>query len=240
MSSVISYIKKLLKKMPIGLSKNHQYDIDTRKIIQKTLLNDSNAIDIGCHEGEILDYFLKYAPSGEHFAFEPLPHLYKSLKSKYTKKAHIYPHALSDREGTTTFQYVKSNPAYSGIKKRKYDRPSEEIEEITVDQTRLDEMIPEDVRIDLIKIDVEGGEFLVLSGSKRILKRDKPLLIFEHGKGGADHYGVTPEMVFDLLNGYDYAIYNLSAFLSKDKKAIDRLEFIRQYEKEEHYYFIAK
>ena len=224
--------------MPIGLSKNHQYDIDTRKIIQKTLLNDSNAIDIGCHEGEILDYFLRYAPSGQHYAFEPLPHLYTNLKSKYTKRAHIYPHALSDTEGTTTFQYVKSNPAYSGIKKRKYDRPSEEVVEITVDQTKLDEMIPDDIRIDLIKIDVEGGEYLVLSGSSRILKKDKPLLIFEHGKGGADHYGVTPDMVFDLLEKYSYSIYNLNSFLN-DKKVIDRAEFIRQYDQEEHYYFVA-
>ena len=236
--SIINYIKKLLKKMPIGFSKNHQYDIDTRKIIQKTLLNDSNAIDIGCHEGEILDYFLKYAPSGQHYAFEPLPHLYNNLKSKYTKRAHIYPHALSDQEGTTSFQYVKSNPAYSGIKKRKYDRPSEEVVEITVDQTKLDEMIPDDIRIDLIKIDVEGGEYLVLSGSNRILKKDKPLLIFEHGKGGADHYGVTPNMVFDLLDKYNYSIYNLNSFLN-DKRTINREEFIRQYEQEEHYYFVA-
>ena len=123
--SIKNYIKKLIKKIPVGLSKNHQYDIDTRKIIQKTLLNDSNAIDIGCHEGEILDYFLKYAPCGQHYAFEPLPHLYKNLKSKYTKRAHLYPHALSNKEGTTTFQYVKSNPAYSGLKKRKYDRTTE-------------------------------------------------------------------------------------------------------------------
>ncbi len=235
---IINYIKKLIKKIPIGLSKNHQYDIDTRKIINKTLLNDSNAIDIGCHEGEILDYFLKYAPCGQHYAFEPLPHLYKNLKSKYTKRARVYPHALSDKDGTTSFQYVKTNPAYSGIKRRRYDRPSEEVIEITVDQTRLDEMIPDDIRIDLIKIDVEGGEYLVLNGSKRILKTDKPLLIFEHGKGGADHYDVTPDMIFDLLDNYDYNIYNLSSFL-KDKRILDRIEFIRQYENEENYYFVA-
>lgn len=224
--------------MPIGFSKNHQYDIDTRRIIQKTLLNDSNAIDIGCHEGEILDYFLKYAPCGQHYAFEPLPHLYKNLKSRYTKRAHIYPHALSDKEGITSFQYVKSNPAYSGIKKRRYDRPSEEVIEITVDQTKLDEMVPSDVRIDLIKIDVEGGEYLVLSGASRILKNDKPLLIFEHGKGAADHYDVTPKMIYDLLEKYEYSIYNLNSFLS-DKKVIDRDEFVRQYDQEEHYYFVA-
>lgn len=238
MLRILNYIKKLLKKMPIGLSKNHQYDIDTRKIIQKTLLSDSNAIDIGCHEGEILDYFLKYAPNGQHYAFEPLPHLYKNLKSKYTRRAYIYPHALSDKEGTTTFQYVVSNPAYSGIKKRKYDRPGEEVKEITVDQTKLDEMIPDDIRIDLIKIDVEGGEYLVLNGANRILQKDKPLIIFEHGKGAADHYGVTPDMVFDLLTKYEYTIYNLRSFLS-DKRVISRQEFIRQFEQEEHYYFIA-
>lgn len=238
MSSIIGYIKKWLKKLPIGFSKNHQYDIDTRKIIKSTLLDDSNAIDVGCHEGEILDYFLKYAPKGEHFAFEPLPHLFKMLKSKYTKRAHIYSYALSDQEGSTTFQYVKSNPAYSGIKRRKYDRANEEVVEITVDQTRLDEMIPSDIRIDLIKIDVEGGEYLVLSGAHRILSQDKPLLIFEHGKGGSDHYAVTPEMMYDLLINYEYQIYNLRSFLG-EKVELDKQEFLRQYNKEEHYYFVA-
>lgn len=239
MSGIKFYIKRLLKRLPFGFSKNHRYDLDTRKIIEKTLLKDSNAIDVGCHEGEILDYYLKYAPCGQHYAFEPLPHLYKNLRNKYTKRAHIHPHALSDKEGTTTFQYVRSNPAYSGIKKRKYDRPNEKIEEIKVDQTRLDEMIPDDLRIDLVKIDVEGGEYLVLKGAPRILSKDKPLIIFEHGKGGADHYGVTPEMLFDLLAQYNYTIYNLDSFLTT-KIILDRNEFVKQFIEEENYYFIAQ
>lgn len=232
-------IKKLLKLLPIGISKNHQYDLDTRKILKLNLRSNSNCIDIGCHEGEILDYFIKYAPQGSHYGFEPIPRLYKGLCTKYANMATIYPYALSESKGTTTFHYVASNPAYSGIKRRDYDRPNERVELIEVEQCPLDDLIIDIPKIDLIKIDVEGAEYQVLAGSQKLLSRDKPIIIFEHGKGASEHYGTTPEKLYDYLQGLKYQIYNLSSFLKK-QKSLNRDEFIQQYEQRKHYYFVAK
>lgn len=58
---------------------------------------------------------------GKHFGFEPIPSLYRQLKQKFSKAATILPYALSDKKGTTTFNYVKNAPAYSGINKRTYE-----------------------------------------------------------------------------------------------------------------------
>jgi GDP-D-mannose dehydratase len=40
---------------------------------------------------------------------------------------------LSDTTGTTAFQHVVSNPAYSGLRQRMYDLPHEQIQEIDAD-----------------------------------------------------------------------------------------------------------
>ncbi|MEZ4983026.1 MAG: FkbM family methyltransferase [Saprospiraceae bacterium] len=67
----------------------------------------------------------------------------------------------------TTFNYVVSNPAYSGLQKRRYDRPNEIDEKIEVETDLLDNVLAEDTRIDFMKIDVEGGEFFVLKGAQK-------------------------------------------------------------------------
>jgi hypothetical protein len=34
-------------------------------------------------------------------------------------------------------------------------------------------------------------------------------VIFEHGRGAADHYGTRPERIFDLLSGCGLTIFDL-------------------------------
>jgi hypothetical protein len=51
----------------------------------------------------------------------------------------------------------------------------------------------------MIKIDVEGAELLLIRGARETIAKNKPVIVFEHGLGGADSYGHTPEQVFDLL-----------------------------------------
>ena len=50
-----------------------------------------------------------------------------------------------------------------------------------------------------IKIDAEGAEAEVIAGGLETIRRTKPIVVFEHGKGAADAYGTTPSDVFDLL-----------------------------------------
>ena len=179
-------IRLILNFFHIDLTKNLEYDRLTKAIMQRIIKTDSNCIDVGCHKGEILDIILKLSPNGKHFGFEPIPYLFANLTSKYKNKATIFPYALADKNGTSTFQLVKNAPAYSGINKRRYDIENPEIEEINVELKTLDEVISPDLKIDLIKIDVEGAEFGVLKGAKQLLLKSKPAIIFECGIGGTD------------------------------------------------------
>lgn len=65
--------------------------------------------------------------------------------------------ALSDAKGTSSFNYVISNPAYSGFVKRRYDRPHEADTTITVRTNLLDDLIDPGDHVSVIKVDVEGG-----------------------------------------------------------------------------------
>src|ERR1044072_9878233 len=106
-------IKNIIKKIPIAFTKNQQYDKQTLNIIKKICRDDSNCIDVGAHKGEVLDQILRFAPKGTHFAFEPIPDMYNNLVAKYKSKPNckIYDIALSDKQGTSTFNYVISNPS---------------------------------------------------------------------------------------------------------------------------------
>lgn len=234
-------IKNIIKLSPIALTKNHGYDIQTKKIFKQILKPGSNAIDVGCHKGEILDLILKFAPNGNHFGFEPIPTLYDNLVEKYRNKSNcsISPMAASNKTGNSSFNYVISNPSYSGIKKRSYDKPSEEDTSIIVVTDLLDNIIPPDHKVDLIKIDVEGGEMLVLEGAKNIIKQQRPYIVFEHGLGASEFYETGPDDVFTFFSDLDYEIYTLKQFLNKElPMKIDA--FSNQFYKKLNYYFLAK
>jgi FkbM family methyltransferase len=232
-------IRKSLNALHLDLTKNLQYDRLTKEVIARSLKSDSNAVDIGCHKGEILELILKHAPAGKHFAFEPIPDFYNALSEKYAGRCEVYPYALSDRPGETTFNFVRNAPAYSGLKKRKYDVESPDVQELHVTVEALDRIIPADVKIDFIKIDVEGGEFGVLKGAKMILQRCKPVVVFECGLGASDFYGTKPEDLFDYMkNECNYNIYSLQKWLKKEP-SFSKEEFKNCFNKNTEYYFVA-
>lgn len=231
-------IKNILKKLPISVTRNQKYDALTLKIMEIVLEENSSFIDVGCHKGELLDYALKLAPKGAHFAFEPIPDLYNDLLSSHGKVASIKNVALSDTRGTSSFNYVKSNPAYSGIKKRSYPK-KEKIKEIEVTLDTMDNQLRTAERVNLIKIDVEGGEMGVLKGAINTLKKWSPVVIFEHGIGASDFYGTTPEEMWEFLNENDYCVFSLRGFVA-NKSSLTIEQFINLFETNKEYYFIAK
>jgi FkbM family methyltransferase len=231
------FVKTALKSSPIPLTKNHKYDLYTKRLLKQYLKPNSNCIDVGCYKGEILDLILKYANEGHHYAFEPVQVNYAKLVEKYERFANvkISSNALSNNIGYSDFQFVKSNPSYSGLKQRKYER-EEIIESIEVYTNRLDNEYIQH-KIDFIKIDVEGAEKLVIEGGAKLIKKDKPLIVFEHGLGGSELYCKNEEL-FNLITSLELKVYTFERFFDS-QNSLTKNEFKLQFENKLNHYFVA-
>jgi FkbM family methyltransferase len=178
-------------------------------IFAAALAQDANAIDVGAHGGDVLEHLLRIAPRGHHLAFEPLPHMAEQLRRRHPA-VDVRAVALSDTTGTADFTHVLDRPGWSGFRARPTPEGAQpRTATITVPTQRLDDALDPAYVPALIKVDVEGAELQVLQGAARTLAAHRPLVVFEHGLGSADHYGTAPEDVHDLLAELRYAVFDL-------------------------------
>jgi FkbM family methyltransferase len=230
--------KKLVKKNPIDFIKDRRYDALIKKIMAIVLEKDSSFIDIGCHKGDFLIEANKFAPSGSHVGFEPIPYFYNKLVITFGGINDIRQLGLSNERGETTFNYVKSNPLYSGIKKRNYPG-KESIEELNIKVDTLDHQLFESSRVDLIKIDVEGAELNVLRGSFNTITKFNPVIVFEYELGASDVYGATPVEMWNFFDKVKYSIYTLKVFI-ESPLPLSFSEFTEIYNSKNEHYFVAR
>ncbi len=220
-------------------SKGNKYDKLTYKLMESILQDDSSSVDVGAYRGEILDQMQKISPNGNHFAFEPVPDNYIYLKKKFPK-AKIFNIALSDKAGETTFNHVVGRPARSGLIELDYPDKKQKVRKLPMRIERLDEVIPKGTRIDFIKIDVEGAELGVLKGAKKIVKKYRPYILFEHNPKLSKHYNTAPEDIYKLLVvDYGMKIYTMSGFFSNNK-ALTKSSFVSITEAHQEFNFVAK
>ena len=131
-------------------------------------------IDVGSSIGAISDYFLRQNPNRYAFCFEPQP-----LPVKFSRKylrCPVYECALSDYFGV----------GYLYSRGKKYDGKASMILKFkysySIDVSPLD-VWTFDKKIDLIKYDVEGGEYQAIKGSLKTIEKHKPDIIFENNTG---------------------------------------------------------
>ncbi len=146
--------------------------------------------DVGAHVGY---HSLGFAAQGaEVLAFEPNRANAERLLAHVEKNPMLGAHirhtavALSDRDGQMKFvQCTDLNTGSSGSHLAEALPPLgrgvyTSFEQLEVPALRIDTLIERGERPpDVIKIDVEGGEFLVLQGGRKLLQEKKPVLLIE-------------------------------------------------------------
>ncbi|MFT5602247.1 MAG: FkbM family methyltransferase [Flavobacteriales bacterium] len=232
-------IRKTLNFLHLDITQNLKYDRLTKLVMKRVIDSDSNCVDVGCHKGEILQDILKLSPNGKHFAFEPIPEMFENLKDKFGDRATLSSEAVSDRTGSTSFNWVKNAPAYSGLKERIYAVDTPDIQKVEVELDTLENVIPADVKIDFLKIDVEGGEFDVIKGGLQKLKKDQPVIVFECGLGASEYYDTDIATMYKLITDeIELKLYTLSSFIN-NTGALSLEEFKGFYDSNSEYYFVA-
>ena len=180
---------------------------------KRLLRADSNCIDVGAHLGSQLSVFLSLAPRGKHIAIEPVPYKAKWLREKFPE-VRVHEVALSDSFGQVSFFINTARTGFSSLKRREGEK-AENVEQISVEQLPLDQLVGDGYRADLIKIDVEGWELLVLKGAKRLLARARPTLVFESTDDGLKASGVTPTDIFEFMRALNYQVYLPRTFAAR-------------------------
>jgi FkbM family methyltransferase len=136
------------------------------------------AIDVGASVGGYTHILLKLGLSV--VAIEANPKMVAILTQLYGRKARIVCAAASSSSGSVKLRIPRALPTGShGIATVEVRNTlnGAEVDEIEVPQVTLDGMKLESVGF--IKVDVEGHEFDVLLGAKKILERDRPAILVE-------------------------------------------------------------
>lgn len=183
---VSSFIKKTL----LGKNKNLMSLDEPYQVISRLLRNHvvTGIIDAGASNGRISKRLLRNFPNAHVYAFEPNP-LYEDTLLEFAKKdQRFHPQflALSDREGTADL-YITVSPGNTSLlppKKVLKDidpqgssvKKTKKIKAVTIDEwaDRNDNL-----SIQLMKFDIQGGELKALEGAVRTLQNSTLIVYSE-------------------------------------------------------------
>ena len=130
--------------------------------------------DIGAYHGMFSLVFTSLNNDGISFAFEPFKMQLEVISRIKNDRIFCYDYALSDRNETVPmFDY----DGHLEFKKRVDIQSEYTCETITGDY--FYSHYPHQLKPDILKIDVEGAEFLVLRGMKKVIEQNFPLIFLE-------------------------------------------------------------
>jgi FkbM family methyltransferase len=130
-------------------------------------------VDVGANMGY---YTVKIGgrvgPEGKVYSFEPNPHMFDFLSDNiminaFEGRSQLFKTAVGAEAGETWFSFQKREPGGGAVHEECLGVENE----IRVPVVRLDDAIPADRPVNLIKIDVEGFEPQALKGMRGLLTR---------------------------------------------------------------------
>jgi FkbM family methyltransferase len=159
--------------------------------------------DIGAAKGVFSDIFCLLHPASRAVAFEPSPGLADSAAALAVlngcqSRFHLRRCAVGAKAGRHTARLYPWG--YVGV-----DDTEGEGVSVQVDVTSIDQEVEQlGMEPDLMKIDVEGYEYEVLLGAKRLLERRKPPICLELHLDLLERRGIKPRRVLAELESHGY------------------------------------
>lgn len=182
--------------------------------------------------------------TGKIIAFEPNPDNFYGLKlnimlNKLENRSELYPHAVGATSGTHKF-YMADKGNLSSFVQR--DDQLCDYTVIDVQTVALDDVLHE--KFDYFRMDVEGYEWAILDGMKRILSApDAPYGMFIELHSDLLHrFGQTAESLVRSLEKYGYRVKK-SYYRGHSSPSVDSTEAFMQHPLREKGYwetFFAK
>lgn len=187
------------------------YEPNVTAVFRRTVHPGMNVLDIGANIGYFTMLSASLAgPSGGVFAIEPNPDSVKLLEASRRENGfenvRIFQVAAGRAPGLLVLNRASSNAMTSAVP----DSISHLVRSTTVPSFRIDDLVPPDVKIDLVKIDVEGAEYNALLGARGLIGRCHPTIVSEFspktmpGISGIDGMGYLRFLLDEL--GYRISV----------------------------------
>ena len=158
------------------------YDVPFTRFLQRTLNPASIFVDVGANVGLFSIVAGHVAWSGRTIAYEPAPQLVSLLRDNvaanwFNDRVTVRPVAVAATAGRATFGFPATMHMLGGIDlvSTSFNElyPDVPIIEVPVDVVSLDDEFADGEILDVVKIDVEGGEAAVLKGMQRLIEQHR-------------------------------------------------------------------
>jgi FkbM family methyltransferase len=165
-----------------------------------------NIVDIGAQAG-LYSLYAKYLPLANFFAFEPFKQSYDLLQDNLIlngiSNVFTFNIALAETSGTAVLNTCKSHFGLHtlGATPLRFS----DIEPMVVTTSTLDtEFFDKGIPVHFIKIDTEGGEFMILKGGMNTLAAYKPVIQLEWNLINMQQAGISENQLATLLDSLGY------------------------------------
>jgi FkbM family methyltransferase len=191
---------------------NGNYDSFAKSVCSSFISPTGTCIDVGANIGFWSCYMAKLKSTGSVFSFEPSERNFQVL-SENVKRNNLAQGVRAFKCGLSNLDEHRSLYRSSDYGSLSFEAPVEppptnqtiegNIELRTLDSFLLDF----DTRVELIKIDVEGYEYEVLSGGTKLIRSHHPTILFEVNA----HYLLAKQIsissILDVMpNAYEHFI----------------------------------
>jgi FkbM family methyltransferase len=216
----LSFYCDLLDKRttPIETFNFGTYEPEDSAIIYKIIEKDYTVFDIGGNIGWYTNHIAALLENGKIYAFEPIPETYQKLTKNVLLNGYnniqLEDFAFSDKQDKIKFFYSPIMPGAASSKNITENKNMQELECITdtLDNYVLTNNIK---KIDFIKCDVEGAEFMVFNGAKNTIQLHHPIVFSEMLRKWSAKFNYHPN---DIINFYRELGYN--CYVSNDKHLV--------------------
>ncbi len=211
-----------------------KYEKETTALAKKLIEPGMVILDIGAHIGYYTKLFSKLTgKNGIVYAFEPEESNFQLLQenTKNLKNVRIVNKAVSDRTGFIDFYTSSNNTGYHSILSSEICK-----EKITVPVLTLDNFIKNEginKKIDLIKIDIEGGEPYAFRGAQNLLSQPHLKIIMEFAPGNFKNEADAIDLLKNLNRQFGFSINKIGNGGNPEKTEISEISFEKLMNKQE-------
>jgi FkbM family methyltransferase len=164
-------------------------------------------LDVGANAGYFTLLWLAGGRENRVIAFEAAPRPLALLRENLSRnglvsRVRLIESAAGSRSGRMAFDPGPAEQAsWGGLSLS----PGEGA--LEVDVVRLDDVVPPEVKVEVLKVDVEGADFWVLEGAKSLLASGRvEVVFFEQNLERMQRLGIDPEAPRELLERSGYRV----------------------------------